>query len=304
MYAVENKMRFLEQFKSAKTSSGYRAIFNSVAPAERRLGKDFGVFNEDETATEFNRFDFTTIATARECATLINTYQAYCNPSRRFEITKEDYDFPASIRRLLFKHEVDFVDELRLAVPFNQGHLGVPALCMAWVGIKAPDAGNIPENGVCTEIGAIYNDAGDIVASRISGLICSILDEYHNTIEATRTQNYTFTVTPLHNGKFLHQMVTRNSKKTPQPIAAKDIIKEVSAYKSRIQQTNGSERLTYGNVYKSGQLYRLHSLELTGANLEDDSVRDKVQKNIFKGSYNIYDNLVYYRHYKDAFRLP
>lgn len=303
MYNEDLKLKFLETIASETTQRSYRTFFSKWELDEQRAGIDLGFFSYDDTVHVINQSDCIAMDVARTYINNVNRYQSYCNPSRGFNLKPSDYDFVAAIKRTLFANEADFLTELQRHCPFDQLYALVPALCMAWVGIDIKTACEIPEDGFDYAAGTIRNSAGNIVARNISEPICEVLRTYNTTPYGWRTQNRTFKVTPMPNGRFLRQVKTQNSHKKLRPLKSSDITNDVTELRARIYNATGSNRMTYTNVYKSGQLSRLYQLEQSGIDVASPQHRDQIQRDIFNGTYNIFDNLAYYRKYKEAFQL-
>ena len=302
MYNEEFKMNFLANNISQSVQRQYVTLFNHTQKFEYQLNKDFYQFSKEEAVHCINQIRMIDLTVTRNVLPFVNNYRSLSNNSSLDPIKKEDLDFANAIRKTLYKDIDDLFAEIEKAVSFEDGYYSVAATCFAWLGIDIEDVGDIPDTGVDFDSQTIYVPKKGFVKHTNNEKVFHALKTYAYTNEAIRTQNRTFTVKPLPNGKFLHLMVTKNSKKPAKIISKKDIMSELSFLKLRIEEAIPESRLTYANVLKSGRLNRIYQAEQNGLDIASEEGKELLIRE-FNNKGDIFDLLHLYRKYKEAFEL-
>lgn len=303
MYNEEYKKQYVDQLSVKTAVNEFNRIAEKSEDFESKFGKDLHDFSDEETIELLNSFCLTSPLSLKQYASCISKYQSWGLSKNivRKPISKYDIDFVSAYKKSYYTSFSDLKSDLQSVIELDQGYSSVVALCFAWLGIQPADVGKVSKSDIDLKNGTLsYKDMDKI---KIDSEILQILRSYANLTVAYRTQGQTFEVYPLPSEYFLTRMATKNSRKTSREVTIQDISQEISIISEKVNSKFGKEaHITYQNIQRSGEFYRLHQAEISGLNVFSKEYESEVQ-NFFSAKIPYYEITFMYKKYKQAFDL-
>ena len=306
MFNQEIKEKYLEG-KPEKTAVTVKNLLVAAESFEIKYGKDIAEFSAGEFSEFMCNCGFCEPDSVRTRQGAIASYADwYCNEMgikghhiRRYSVS--DFPFAKFFASVVTKTPEELVNKILQVYDADSAQPAMAALCLAWLGIDLKDAVLLKKEQVDTVHGKIYDQTGAVVVAQMPDIIREILDIYGKTYAAERTQNQTFTVYADDCGYFIKKMKTLESKKESGPISTKRMMAYILSLKDLF---NGTERndqtLTYANVLRSGNFYRLHQMAKSGVDVYSTKNADKVRLCLGPSKRNHKDNMIMYNAYLEV----
>ena len=303
MFNSEVKERYLETREGVSFSRA-RGLFEASQGLESFLGKDLAEFSTNELELFFGQGEFSEPDSIRTKQAAIAKYADwYCAQYPTTKHSVRDFDlteFPYSkyFGPTVTKTPEELCRKLLQVYSADSAQPAMAALCLAWLGIDLKDAVLLRKEQVDTVHGKIYDLTGGVIVSHMPDYIRDILDVYGKTYSAERTQNQKFTVYADDCGYFIKKMVTANSEKKSGAISTKRMMAYILTLKDLYNGTEGNDQtLTYANVQRSGNFYRLHQMAKSGVDVRSNKNADKVRLCLGASKRNHKDNMLMYDAY-------
>lgn len=286
----------------------YTWIFKRSQPIEEELGKDVALFSADEYAQFVEQFGNSEPDVLRSRQGMVAVYADWFCEQQGIpghEIRKYDTDtFPYAkhLAPLIVKSPEELINKILQVYDIDSGQPAIAGMCLAWLGISLGEAVQLRKEQVDTRYGKIYDATGNIVVQQMPDIIRETLDAYGKTYRATRTQNQTFTVYAEDMGYFIKRMRTQNSQKPKTAISTTQMSGWITEFRDLYVSRFGHDapELSFTNVQRSGNFYRLHAMAKSGVDVRDIKNADKVR--LCLGSSKRYhkDNMLMYDAYLEV----
>jgi integrase len=310
MYNAEVKERFLSEY----TGNGAKSIkgrFELIEESERLLGKDIAEMSKSEAILSINKLDFIEMGSAESILSAIKCYVRWCIDNRIFDNAGEgflqvllsDIDPSASMARMFFRDEYDFLYSMRKIREFDELQNDVIALIFAWLGLSIEEALDLRDEDIDFEARKIYNRNGTAIVSGISDEFAEILHQYQRAKSAVR-QNGTTTyevIKDLSHDGFIKRVCSTNSDKLGTKIPPRQLVSAINKLNQKYAELGFNPRFSVQNANRCGGLYRLWTLEQSGFVIEDKKNSHIVEE--VYGSKQYRKILWQYKYYKKAFNL-
>ena len=308
MFNQEIKEKYIaSRTKSVQTQ--YKNLFASSEAFEERLGKDLAEFPQREFAEFIESHTWIEPDSVRTILGACASYADwYCDEFGFKEHDLRTYDllrFPyaASLSRVLTANPASLINRIAHVYDADSGQPAMAALCFAWLGFDSKEAIALRKEQVDTVAGKIYDVSGNIMISHMPEEIRECLHVYGRTQSAIRVQNQTFTVYADDRGLFIKRMITANSNKSGKPITTTQIAGWIVELRDKFAELFGEHAalpLTYTNVQRSGNLYRLHEMAKSGVDVRSPKSADKVRLCLGSSKRNHKDNMLLYDAYLEC----
>lgn len=310
MYNVELKKIFLSTLQSE--TDKYETTFNRFEELEERLNTD--LCQMDRTWIIDNVFEkgFVEPPTLANYLACINEYRSWCVlnaidgaiQSKELNV-RSDIDFIPLIPQELYFSFNDMYDELRNSgYDFCVGDEAAPALVLGWLGLKMSEIVALREDQVDLETGQIQStDRSGSYIDINDALMLDILRKYKSTLKTERDYNgrdaYMKTT-----GYFIHKIGRRNEDKSG-PANRQQINRKIRDAKKAHQDRYPLRpcRLSMQSAFRSGSLFRLRLLEMSGVDFTSKKNQKLIQKTYGSAGGQLQYVLFYYEQYKKAFNL-
>lgn len=307
MYNEEIKERFLAELSAGRNEKSCRAKFKAIGLYEKLIGKDLAEMTIADAMKAMQYVKVGSYGTAFSLISQVRSYVKWCNAHNVFSLVNtdlvslvvDDVDISADMRKMLFRTEEEFIKELRLARPFDDGYFDVVVMVFSWLGISQDQVLDVKINDVDFDSMVIHLHGKDIEFSNNLG---EILNLYSKTKKGTRLNKngprdvYRDDSYDIFVRKF--SAPTQLGKKLTKP-QLQNALHDLN----EIYIDLGNEpRFTSGNVLTSGALCRIFELERSGVDVFLMRNKDAVVKT-FVAKAKLHEILWLYKNYKRAFSL-
>lgn len=303
MFNAEIKEKYLANCSNS-VASGCKMMFMLAESIEEIAQHDLACFSPNEIQELFMSQGFAEPDVVRTRLGLLATYADwYCvqqNLSAHHirEYKVDMFPYAKKLAPTLILSPEELCNKMLQVYAIEDGQPAVILLCMAWLGLETSEALALRNEYVDTKTGRIYDAKGNLLVSSMPECIREILDVYSKTRTAIRTQNQTFTVYADDLGFFIKRMVTENSAKIGKPISKQQVTVLISTLRNLYNGTTGNDKtLSYTNVQRSGNFYRLHQMDQAGVDVRAVKNADKVRLCLGKSKRNHKDNMLLYDAY-------
>ena len=306
---MDNKTRKDEYLKSlAPTARNeFIRVAKAAQPFEERFGKDLSNFNRDEVIQVVNSTEPTSPLTVKQYLHRIRQYQitiGELDDSLITPITKDEIDIVHFVQKHFYKSFEDVLTEIQKVRELTGGYPEPVLLGFAWLGVDSKIVGQIEANQVDLTKGTLtLLGKHGVEKIEIEPSVLKTFRAFRNISVAYRSTNTEFEVYPENTPYFLRRMLSRNSKKTPKPYSDKDIGRILSDLRRDALEDGITIDLTYNNVQRSGELYRIYLLEQSGVNVFCTESQKRVCALANTSVNHFYDLSFQYQAYKEAFNL-
>lgn len=304
MFNKELKEAYIATRKGSVAES-YIGIFKKSQPMEELLQKDMAEFSLEEFTQFMNQHNWGEPDAVRSRQGLMAVYADwFCEQKgisgheiRSYDLTTAPY--AKHFSTLIIKSPEELINKILQIYDVDSGQPAIAGMCLAWLGLPIKDVVQLRKEQVDTRYGKIYDATGNIVVQHMPEVIREVLDVYGKTYQATRTQNQTFTVYADDLGYFIKRMRTLNSQKPKVPVSTTHLSGWITEFRNLYVTRFGVDapELSFTNVQRSGNLYRLHAMAKSGVDVRDVKNADKVR--LCLGSSKRYhkDNMLMYDAY-------
>lgn len=299
MYNEEQKLKYLETIESESSRKYAITMFNRFEKCEQDVFGDIASWDEDQTYDAINLVHILDFSTIKQYLSYIEAYKEFTG-GNNVSLNAQEINLTNAIRDVIIPNTEDLNIELRKTSNPMHGNYFCAAVCFAWLGVNIQVMPNIKSDAVLFSSNMIIDNECNIHMSDIDNLVINILEEYWNVAEAIRGNGKAY---PLNNGRFIRLMVGANSRKIPKPINVASIYTTFTTFKEKYEAMyNKPFKLFYGDVLKSGGLYRLYQAERQGVDWSTNS-SDASLLSIYAAPGKTFDIRSLYRQYKRAFNL-
>lgn len=310
MYNSEVKERFLSEYTDNGTKS-IRGRFEQLGESERLISKDIAEMSKAEAIASISNLEFLELNSLESILTAIKGYAKWCIANRVFDnaecgvlqITPNDIDPSASISKMFFRDEHDFLYSMRKVREFDELQNDVIALIFAWLGLSLDEALDIRDEDIDFETRKIYDRSGVVLVPWISDEFTEILYQYQRAKSAIR-QNGTTTyevIKDLSHDGFIKRICSANSDKLGTKIPPRQLVSAINKLNQKYIALGFGPRFSVQNAQRCGGLHRLWIMEQSGFVVEDKKNASTVEE--VYGSKQYRKILWQYKYYKKAFNL-
>lgn len=309
MYNQEIKERFLEE--SSKNIRYSTEGFRKVEEAEIKAGKDIAEMTKEESLATLKSMGIIEDSSLRSFLSTFKNYAKWCQDNHVFESTpggfmvlkSSEIDLSDGIRNTLLQSDLDLLTTLQLVREFNEGYPEPPALCLAWLGLKAKEIIALTDDDVDMERQTITVDS-QVVVTGFPNAIAQVLQQYIDckVSERDHRTGWRQVIKDYSTGMFLKKMLPRGSKEFGKPYGYSQITAAVSKLNAKLIDDGNPGRLKFDNVWNSGRYYKLWETEQSGVDVTKPANRPIVEE-ILHSSKSYYNAIRMYKAYKKAFGL-
>lgn len=312
MYNSEVKERFLSEYASGGSNvKNIRGRFESISNTEQLLSKDMAEMSKAEAISALNQLEFLEMGTAEGFLTITKIYTRWCQRNEVFDnitggflqVSLSDIDPSASISKMFFRDEHDFLYSMRKVREFDELQNDVIALIFAWLGLSLDEALDIRDEDIDFETRKIYDRNGVVLVPWISDEFTEILYQYQRAKSAIR-QNGTTTyevIKDLSHDGFIKRVCSANSDKLGTKIPPRQLVSAINKLNQKYIALGFGPRFSVQNAQRCGGLHRLWMMEQSGFVVEDKKNASTVEE--VYGSKQYRKILWQYKYYKKAFNL-
>ena len=284
-----------EKYLATLTQSSFKhtvSLFEQSWRYEEKFSKDVALFSVEELEAMFSDGGFMEPETLRTKKGFCAVYADwYCVQLGLAGHAVREYDIFSFPYKDFFKNTLVLSAEELVSLVYSiyspeSAQPVIPALCMAWLGVDCADALLLERADV-----KLLND--------VPPAILDALNIYDNTDTAEREQGQAFKVYAASDGQFIKKMVSSNSKKDGKPFSTRQMSALIRDFNALLDAKGISKTLSYTNVQRSGNFYRLHQLAKSGVDVYDIRNKDLVRSVLGKSKRNHKDNMILYTAYKE-----
>jgi len=304
--------------KSKATLNSALTVFEAIRQLEERKDLDIAQIGCDDFYNFISSLGIINRITLRQYINTIERYREWCRKSSSIEDCSRDvfslYDITEdmlveSARSTLFKSSIEMLDEILTLYPADNGHNGVPLVCLLWCGVDSKIVTSVKEEDVDLKKGLVFDDNGNQISRKMDEDIKRTLRIYKSTGVAYRIKPVPskqelakIRFYPTKNGYFITPFQPSGEKKRLAPMSCLTINSEICKAKKEYEDLHNKKmKITLKSVIRSGLFEEMYKLECSGIDVYARKNSNVIRK-LFATTANGPDILLEYTLYKKAFK--